>query len=155
MPVPSLAAAMIWRVTMAGASESSGSVLAPVAETLGWKVLDFDAERSAVRVEFQGRESFLNRKGTIQGGMLAAMLDSAMGTALALVLPTGVRAATLELKTSFLRATGAGMLVGEGRVVQRGRSICFVEGALRNAAGELVATASATARVSSAEPGDG
>jgi acyl-coenzyme A thioesterase PaaI-like protein len=48
---------------------------------------------------------------------------------------------------SFIRPVYPGKLYCEGSVRHRGRDIVFLEGALFTADGELVATATATARV--------
>ncbi len=62
-------------------------------------------------------------------------------------LPDGEFAPTLELKVSFLLPAAPGRIVGAGRVVHRGGSIAFLAGELRDGAGELLATATATARI--------
>jgi uncharacterized protein (TIGR00369 family) len=62
-------------------------------------------------------------------------------------LNDGEFAPALELKVSFLRAAAPGRLVGTGRVVHRGGTIAFLGGELRDKAGDLVATATATARI--------
>ena len=64
-----------------------------------------------------------------------------------LTLEPGQIAPTLELKVSFLRPAKLGPLVGRGRVAHKTRSVAFLEGELLNLAGEVVATASATARI--------
>ena len=119
----------------------------PAARLLGRRVIEVDPEAGTITVEFSAREDFLNSAGTIQGGFLAAMLDSTLGPALRAMLGPGQFAATLELKVSFIRPAKVGELIGRGRVVHRGRSTAFLEGELRNADGQLVATATATARI--------
>jgi uncharacterized protein (TIGR00369 family) len=119
----------------------------PVAHLLGRTIRSLAPEAGTIEVEFRPREEFLNTTGTIQGGMLAAMLDSTIGPALRATLAPGEVAPTLELKVSFLRPAPLGPLTGRGRVVHKARSIAFLEGDLRNAAGEVVATATATARI--------
>jgi acyl-coenzyme A thioesterase PaaI-like protein len=47
----------------------------------------------------------------------------------------------------FLRPAAPGRITGTGRVVHRGGSIAFLAGELRNEAAELLATATATARI--------
>ena len=47
---------------------------------------------------------------------------------------------TLDMQTRFL-APGHGILIAEGRVTRAGRSVIFCEAEIRDAAGELVATA--------------
>ena len=119
----------------------------PAARLLGRRVIDVDADGGTITVEFTARAELCNSAGTVQGGFLAAMLDSTMGPALRATLAAGQRAPTLELKVSFIRPAHVGKLLAHGRVVHRGGSIAFLEGELRNPDGELVATATATARI--------
>jgi uncharacterized protein (TIGR00369 family) len=118
----------------------------PSAQLLGWKLESIDPERGTIRVQFEARPEFLNPAGTIQGGLLTAMLDDTMGPA-AMAALDGALAQTLELKTSFLRPARPGTLHGEARIVYRGRDIVFLEGTLSDDAGLVVAIASATARI--------
>jgi uncharacterized protein (TIGR00369 family) len=118
----------------------------PAAKLLGWELLSLDAETGEIAVSFQGKVDFTNPVGTIQGGMLTAMLDDTMGPAATAFLGGHEFAQTLELKTSFLRAAKPGRLIGRARVVQKGRDILFLEGSLEDEAGQLIAKASATAR---------
>lgn len=119
----------------------------PVARLLGWTLEAIDPEQGTIRVRFEGRNDFLNPVGSIQGGILAAMLDDTLGPAAAALLGGEAFAQTLELKTSFLRPARPGPLYGDARVVHRGREIVFLEGLLSTADGTVVATATATARV--------
>ena len=119
--------------------------LPPAAALLGWQPLTL--EPGHVRVRYAAREEFYNPQGNVQGGFLAAMLDDTMGPALFTLLLLDRFAPTLEMKVSFLRPAKAGTLIGDGRVVQRSRSIAFLEGTLSTEDGELVATATATARI--------
>ena len=119
----------------------------PAARTLGWEIEDIDAEAGAVRVGFDARPEFCNPVGAIQGGFLAAMLDDTMGPALVATLEPDQFAPTLELKVSFLRPARPGRLVGTARVVHRGGTIAFLAGELSDPDGQIVATASATARI--------
>lgn len=119
----------------------------PAARLLGWKLVAIDPEQGTIRVEFAATADFLNPVGSIQGGLLAAMLDDTMGPAAAAFLGGSHLAQTLELKTSFLRPARPGRLFGDGKVVHRGRDILFLEGALSTEEGALVATATATARI--------
>ena len=114
-------------------------------DLLGMRPLS--AEPGHVRMEFTASEQFLNPAGVVQGGFITAMLDDTMGPAAVAQLGPGYFAPTLELKVSFLRPAGPGRLVGDGRVVHVGRSIAFLEGTLADEDGNVVATATATARV--------
>jgi molybdopterin converting factor subunit 1 len=115
------------------------------AKLLGMRPLH--AEPGNVRLEFRPGEQLLNPVGVIQGGFVTAMLDEAMGPAALSELGPGFAVPTLELKVSFLRPTYPGTLVADARVVHRGKSVVFVEGALFDEHGAKLATATATARI--------
>jgi uncharacterized protein (TIGR00369 family) len=114
------------------------------AETLGISIKQVDAEAGTIEVEFLGKPEFTNPAGNIQGGFLAAMLDDTMGPALASTLAKGEFAPTLNLNVSFARAAKVGVIQGRGRVLKRGKDVCFLAAELHQD-GELVASASATA----------
>jgi molybdopterin converting factor subunit 1 len=115
------------------------------AELLGMRPLL--AEPGHVRMEYTATPQLVNPLGSVQGGFITAMLDDAMGPAGVAALGPGYVAPTLELKVSFHRPLHPGRVVADGRVVHQGRSIIFLEGSLHNGDGELVASATATARV--------
>ena len=114
---------------------------------LRWNLDRLDPERGPSRVEFKATAEFLNPIGTVQDGILTAMLDDTMGPAAAAHLGGEAFCQTLELKTSFLRPARPGKLYGDGWVVHRGRDIVFLEGRLEDSDGRLIATATATTRV--------
>jgi uncharacterized protein (TIGR00369 family) len=121
----------------------------PAAALLGWTALEL--EPGHVRVRYTARPEFGNPQGAIQGGFLAAMLDDAMGPALFTTLGADQFAPTVEMKVNFLRPARPGPVIADGRVVLRTRALAFLEGTLATEDGELVATAMATARVTSPE----
>jgi molybdopterin converting factor subunit 1 len=114
-------------------------------ELLGMRPLH--SEPGHMRFEFEATEQFLNPGGVVQGGFITAMLDETMGPAALSQLGPGHMIPTLELKVSFLRPVQPGRLVCDGRVVQMGKSVAFLEGSLADDDGNVVATATATARV--------
>ena len=104
-----------------------------------------------IKVGFDARWEFTNPAGYVQGGFLAAMLDDTMGPAVFVHTEGRFFPPTIEMHVSFLTPTRPGRLVGEGRVVQLGKSIAFMEGVLFDAAGNVVARATASARLVAAE----
>ncbi len=113
--------------------------------TLGLVCLDkSEPGRTVWRAKID--ERFLNPAGVVQGGFLAAMLDSAMGaSAVSLTGERRVSVANTEMKVSFLRSARAGdVLTCIATVIKPGRVISFLESTIENAAGDLVATASST-----------
>jgi uncharacterized protein (TIGR00369 family) len=119
----------------------------PAASLLGFELVAVDPEAGTIRVRFQGKHEFTNPMGTIQGGFIAAMLDETLGPALVATLAPNQFAPTIELKVNFVQPAQPGALFGTGRVVARRRSIAFLAGELCDEQGELLATASATARI--------
>jgi uncharacterized protein (TIGR00369 family) len=119
----------------------------PCGRTLGWKLVAQDGERGWVRIEFEARPEFVNPAGFIQGGFLAAMLDDTMGPA-ALVKSQGKWfTASIDMNVSFLAPARPGKLFAEGRVVQLGKSIGYLEAELFDAEGKLIARATSSARL--------
>jgi molybdopterin converting factor subunit 1 len=117
----------------------------PCAELLGWTAVDLEPGR--FRVAFEPREDFLNSAGVVLGGLLVAMLDDTVGPTLVSTLEPGQFCPTLEIKASFLAPARIERLVGDARVVHRGKSIAFVEGTLSGETGEPLAVATATCRI--------
>ena len=91
-------------------------------------------------------ERFLNPAGLVQGGFIAAMLDSAMGASAVTALG-GRRAsvANTEMKVSFLRSARTGdRLTCTATVLKPGSVVTFVAARVVDEEGRVVATASST-----------
>lgn len=111
--------------------------------------LDFlPVEMEHGRVVFQGRPSakYLNPLGTVHGGWIATLLDSAVGCAIHTTLPAATGYTTAELKVSYIRALTpqVGLVRAEGRVINAGRQLGFAEGRLVGPDGRLYAHATTT-----------
>ncbi len=91
-------------------------------------------------------ERFLNPAGVIQGGFLAAMMDSAMGaSAVTAVGERRVSVSNTEMKVTFLRSATVGdVLTCVATVLKAGRVISFVEAKVTDQVGRLVASASSS-----------
>lgn len=124
----------------------------PSARLLGWQHRGFDIETGVLSVSFEAREAFLNPAGTVQGGILAAMLDETLGPIASAVSGGALFAQTLEMKVSYLRPGRVGTIFGEGHIARQGREIIFLEGRLFDAQGKTIATATATAKAIRMEP---
>ena len=79
----------------------------------------------------------------VHGGMVATLLDTAMGGACWTLMADGEDFLTADLRTEFLRSARPGTLRAEGRVVQRSRRVVFCSAELFQD-GTLVATARCT-----------
>ncbi|MEC9347202.1 MAG: PaaI family thioesterase [Pseudomonadota bacterium] len=117
------------------------------SQLLGLVPLAFDPEAGTARIGYTAKPEFCNPMGVVQGGFLTAMIDEAMALAVVSAADFTIYVPTLELKVSFLNSGWPGPMVAEGRVVRLGTSIAFLEGKLFNGKDELIATATATAKV--------
>jgi uncharacterized protein (TIGR00369 family) len=90
-------------------------------------------------MSFNPDEKLTNPRGTIQGGIVSAMLDDCAAHAGIVALGEPGFIASLELKTSFLAPAYPGLLFAEGRCLKMGKSSCFLEADLKDADGNLLA----------------
>ena len=119
----------------------------PAAALLGREVLAIDAATQAIRLRYLARPEFANRHGTVQGGFLAAMLDSAAGLALVSVLPAGTTAVTARLDVAFLKPASLGPLLAHARVTALSDRSASVHEELTDREGSVLATAEAALRL--------
>jgi uncharacterized protein (TIGR00369 family) len=90
------------------------------------------------------RDELCNMLPAAHGGVLMTLLDVAMARAATSLADAGARTVvTVEMSTRFLRP-GRGPLRAHGRVLGSGKSLCTCEAHVRDAQGELVASAMGT-----------
>jgi len=112
----------------------------------------FDEASQALEMRFDIDETFCHSGEVVQGGFVAGMLDEAMAHVVFVSLLELVVVATLEIKVSYLEITRPGELRAIGRIVKLGNSISFLTAELRNESGELLATATSTAKIIRKQP---
>ena len=119
----------------------------PVAELVGFRPTFVSP--GLVVFAYEPREEHYNPLGTVHGGIVTTVLDTAMGCAVQSELDAGVGYTTIELKTSFVRPVtlDSGRLRAEGRVVHGGSRIVTAEARLAAADGKLFAHATSTCLV--------
>ncbi len=118
----------------------------PCATTLGWELLDADFDAGTVEIGFDAKRDFCNPGGSIQGGFLSAMLDDTMGPAVVVQSRGTLFTPTISLNVTFIAPARTGKLIGRGRILHMGRSICSLEGELFQG-NTLVARSTASSRV--------
>ena len=119
----------------------------PIATLLGADPLACDPVAGRISIAFEAKPDFCNLLGTVQGGMLAAMLDMVMSFSVLCTVGLGHVVPTIDMHTHFLSPARPGRLVGEGAVVKKGRSISFMEGRLRDRDGRLLTTATGSGQL--------
>lgn len=92
----------------------------------------------------EATEDHLNPYGIVHGGAVSALIDTAMGAAVAPMLPEGQRCATIEMQVRFLRTAGTGTLRAEAGVIKPGSTVFHVGCTVTDGANRTVATGTAT-----------
>jgi uncharacterized protein (TIGR00369 family) len=114
--------------------------------TLGYELRDWDAGRSVVAWQASPDYGFGTHAGhVVQGGLVTALLDAAMGGACWTVLDDQQIFLTADLRVEFLRSSPADAeLVATGTVVRATQRVVFCAGELHGPDGVLLATSRCT-----------
>ena len=117
----------------------------PVARLIGFEAKEIGDGRATVTLAAVPQHA--NPMGTLHGGILCDMADAAMGMAFASTLASEESFTTIELRINFFRPVWQAELRAEGTVVQRGRTIGYVECNIFDEENRLVAKAASTCMV--------
>jgi len=120
---------------------------APIAHTLGFQPVS--VEPGVVVFEFTPAEFHYNPIGTVHGGMIATVCDSACGCAVQSLLPAGSYYTSVDLSVKFLRpiTTATGPLTCEGTVTHIGGRSALAQARLTGADGKLHAHATSSCMI--------
>ncbi|MDP9899307.1 PaaI family thioesterase [Variovorax ginsengisoli] len=120
---------------------------AAIAQTLDFVIVEVDQGRAV----FQGTPlaRHLNPLGTIHGGWVATLLDSALGCAVHTMLPPGRGYTTAELGVNYVKGLTPKVqrVRAEGKVIHCGRQLATAEARVVGADGTLYAHATTTCLV--------
>jgi uncharacterized protein (TIGR00369 family) len=120
---------------------------APAAALLGLSLDELERGRTVFSI--MADELYENPMGSMHGGIVATLVDTAMGCAVVSTLSSEESFTTLELSTNFVRAiTRASCRVhAEGRVVHGGGRIVTTDARVYDDAGSLYAHAKSTCMI--------
>ena len=106
----------------------------------------FEVEEGRVSVTLTPQEFHYNPLGSVHGGVIATLLDTAAGCSVHSTLPAGTGYTSLDLTTKFLRpvTVASGELRCEGSVLSRGRRTALAQAQLFDERGALVAHATSS-----------
>ena len=121
---------------------ASRQPLAPLTQLLGIELVS--AELGAARLEYTISERHANTMGTVHGGFLCILADTAMGVAFFTLLEDQESLTTLELKINYLKPIWKGKLIATAKVVKRGRITGLVECDIMDENDQLIARSSST-----------
>jgi uncharacterized protein (TIGR00369 family) len=119
----------------------------PIMRTLD--VLPVEVEVGRVVFALRPSEFHLNPLGTVHGGVISTLLDTAAACAVHSTLAVGEMYTSLDLTVKFLRpvTVASGLLTCEGTVIQRGRRTALAQARLTDEHGKLVAHATSTCMI--------
>jgi uncharacterized protein (TIGR00369 family) len=116
----------------------------PIALLLGMELSAVEEGRATFELEVG--EHLYNPIGGVHGGVLATLLDSALGCAVHSTLPAGVGYGTVDLSVTLLRPVtrDTGRLRCEAETIHVGSTIATARAQIVDTAGRVCATATTT-----------
>lgn len=114
----------------------------PFHKWAGMELVEVGGGRAEVRMTLD--EQHFNPQGIVHGGIISAMADTSIGLALRSKLPAGNTHRTAQLNVHFLAKGEGNVLVGKGTAVHLGRRMGYGEAEVLDAAGRVLARATAT-----------
>lgn len=116
----------------------------PIARALGFD--GFEVGDGWVTVSLEVQEFHYNPVGSVHGGVIATILDTAAACAVQTTLAAGEGQTSLDLNVKFLRAVtvGSGLVRAHGQVLHRGARTAVAEARLVDGKGVLLAQATST-----------
>jgi uncharacterized protein (TIGR00369 family) len=95
-------------------------------------------------IELPIKREITQRRGTVHGGVLASMVDAAVGASIRSLLSNDETAATVEMKINYIRPAIGEKLIGKGKVINKGKTLAVGEAQILNDDGKVVASGTAT-----------
>jgi uncharacterized protein (TIGR00369 family) len=114
----------------------------PIAELIGFEVVQIGEGRAIGTL--QAGPQHANPMGTLHGGVLCDMADAAMGMAFASTLAPDESFTTIALSINFFRPVWQARLKAEARVINRGKSVGYLECDVTDQDGKHIARANST-----------
>ena len=126
----------------------------PSSKLLGSSLIGWDEESGTVKMAFVASPEFANMRGYVQGGIVGAFLDEAMGAAMYFSSKGTQMQLTLDMNLSLMRPVEIGPISAKAKVIKSGRRVVFIESELFAPDGRLCARATATS-IPTPMPGHG
>lgn len=121
--------------------------LPPILGTLA--IHPVEVEEGRIVFEMTPQEWHYNLIGSVHGGVISTLVDTALGCAVHSRLPAGIGYTTLEIKVNFVRPVTlqTGTIRCEGTILSLGRRSATAEARVTTAEGKLVAHATTTCMI--------
>ncbi len=121
--------------------------IADLATGQYWKHINMTTvtdDDGIIRVALDVTDDLKQFYGNIHGGVISSMMDSTIAVAINQQLDPGEGASTVEIKVNYFRPVSKGRILGEGKVIQKGKKILVGQGEIRDEEGRMVAFGTAT-----------
>ena len=100
--------------------------LPPIHHLLGGHNIQWNADQTELEISYVALDSFTNPRGSVEGGMVCAMLDDVMGL-FAYLANNQTPATTINLTMDFLRPCQVGTVLTKCRFTKQGKAILCLE----------------------------
>lgn len=100
--------------------------LPPIHHLLGGHNIQWNADQTELEISYIALDSFTNLRGSVEGGMVCAMLDDVMGL-FAYLANNQTPATTINLTMDFLRPCQVGTVLTKCRFTKQGKAILSLE----------------------------
>jgi uncharacterized protein (TIGR00369 family) len=100
--------------------------LPPIHHLLGGHNIQWNADQTELEISYVALDSFTNPRGSVEGGMVCAMLDDVMGL-FAYLANQQTPATTINLTMDFLRPCQVGTVLTKCRFIKQGKVILNIE----------------------------
>ena len=127
--------------------------VSPFHTWMGMRVLA--VREGEVDLALDAEPHHLNLQGSVHGGVLATLADTAAGLAVRSVIEPGSRHVSINLDVQYLRGARGGTVIARGRVLRAGRSVAFADAEVADEEGTVLARAQVTVAVSPAAANPG
>jgi len=122
--------------------QEPGQGVNPLFGFLGVRIVRMSKEQVVLALPF--REVFIQGGGVVAGGVMATLADEAMAHVVLANLEEDQSTATIEMNLRFLKPIKQGEITAEAALVKKGRQVLTVEAKVRDAQGQLLASAGAS-----------
>ncbi|MCJ7492793.1 MAG: PaaI family thioesterase [Deltaproteobacteria bacterium] len=85
------------------------------------------------------RKELTQAYGVVHGGAITSLADTAVAFALMTLIQPGERVTTAEFKINFLSSVHSGEMIGEARIVNKGRRLVMADMEVKKEDGQLIA----------------
>jgi uncharacterized protein (TIGR00369 family) len=114
----------------------------PYFSLLSMEVLDLSMGGSHLKIAVH--EKHLQPYGMVHGGVYASLIDAAAFWACYCEVEEGLALTTVEMKLNYLAPTSKGLLIGRGRTIKMGKTLCLADATIEDEQGRLLAYGTAT-----------